>query len=61
MQHPTAPHHTAMALIDQGLADISGRTLISSDEVSNLLLDVRSAMGLITPLMDIVFPPSVAS
>ena len=31
----------ALALIDQGLADAQRRNLITSDEVSNLLLDVR--------------------
>lgn len=31
----------ALALIDQGLADVQRRNLITSDEVSNLLLDVR--------------------
>ncbi len=31
----------ALALIDQGLSDAMRRTLLTSDEVSNLLLDVR--------------------
>ena len=31
----------ALALIDQGLADAQRRNLITSDEVSYLLLDVR--------------------
>ena len=31
----------ALALIDRGLADVQRRNLITSDEVSNLLLDVR--------------------
>ena len=31
----------ALALIDRGLADAQRRNLITSDEVSNLLLDVR--------------------
>lgn len=31
----------ALALIDQGLADVQRRNLITSDEVSNILLDVR--------------------
>jgi hypothetical protein len=31
----------ALALIDRGLGDIQHRSLVSSDEVANLLLDVR--------------------
>ncbi|MFA5566404.1 MAG: hypothetical protein WC184_10500 [Acidimicrobiia bacterium] len=31
----------ALALIDQGLGDIQHRNLISTDEVADLLLDVR--------------------
>ncbi len=31
----------ALALIDRGLADVQRRNLITSDEVANLLLDVR--------------------
>jgi hypothetical protein len=38
----------ALALIDQGLADVQRRNLITSDEVANLLLDVR--MLLVTSL-----------
>lgn len=34
----------ALALIDQGLTDIMHRELVSSDEVANLLLDVRSLL-----------------
>jgi hypothetical protein len=33
--------HEALALIDQGLGDMSHRALVSTDEVSDLLLDVR--------------------
>jgi hypothetical protein len=35
----------ALALIDQGLGDLSDRSLMSSAEVADLLLDVR---GLLT-------------
>lgn len=31
----------ALKLIDRGLGDIQHRSLVSSDEVANLLLDVR--------------------
>lgn len=31
----------ALALIDRGLADVQRRNLVTSDEVANLLLDVR--------------------
>ncbi len=31
----------ALALIDRGLADVQRRNLITSDEVANLLLDLR--------------------
>jgi hypothetical protein len=34
----------AVALIDQGLVDIMHRELVSSDEVANLLLDVRTLL-----------------
>ncbi len=34
----------ALALIDRGLTDISHRALVSSDEVANLLLDVRTVL-----------------
>lgn len=33
--------HEALALIDQGLGDMMHRALVSTDEVSDLLLDVR--------------------
>jgi hypothetical protein len=36
--------HEALALIDRGLTDISHRELVSSDEVANLLLDVRTVL-----------------
>lgn len=35
----------AMALIDRGLTDLLDRQLVSSDEVANLLLDVRSLLS----------------
>jgi hypothetical protein len=35
----------ALALIDRGLTDISHRELVSSDEVANLLLDVRTVLN----------------
>jgi hypothetical protein len=35
----------ALALIDRGLTDISHRELVSSDEVANLLLDVRTLLN----------------
>lgn len=34
----------ALALIDRGLADLQKRELISSAEVADLLLDVRSTL-----------------
>ena len=34
----------ALALIDRGLGDYSDRTLLSSAEVADLLLDVRSLL-----------------
>ncbi len=36
----------ALALIDRGLGDIQNRSLMSSDEVANLLLDVRLSLML---------------
>ncbi len=33
-----------LALIDRGLGDISERSLVSSSEVADLLLDVRSLL-----------------
>ena len=35
----------AMALIDQGLGDISERSIVTSSEVADLLLDVRSLLS----------------
>ena len=34
----------AVALIDRGLGDISERSLVSSAEIADLLLDVRSLL-----------------
>ena len=34
----------AVALIDRGLGDISERSLVSTAEISDLLLDVRSLL-----------------
>lgn len=34
----------ALALIDQGLGDMMHRELVSTDEVSDLLLDVRTLL-----------------
>lgn len=34
----------ALAMIDRGLGDMMHRELVSTDEVSNLLLDVRTLL-----------------
>ena len=34
----------ALAVIDKGLADMLNRELVSTDEVADLLLDVRSLL-----------------
>jgi hypothetical protein len=39
--HESRVIEEALALIDRGLGDIQHRSLVSSDEVANLLLDVR--------------------
>ena len=39
----------ALALIDQGLGDTMHRELVSTSEVSDLLLDVRSLLRAPTP------------
>jgi hypothetical protein len=45
----------ALAIIDQGLLDMQHRDLVSTDEVSDLLLDVRTLLvAEATP--DDVFP-----
>ena len=33
-----------LALIDRGLADVSGRTIVTSAEVVDLLLDIRRSV-----------------
>lgn len=35
----------ALALIDRGLGDMLNRELVSTDEVADLLLDVRSILS----------------
>jgi hypothetical protein len=35
----------ALAIIDQGLLDMMHRDLVSTDEVSDLLLDVRTLLA----------------
>ena len=39
----------ALAVIDKGLADMLNRELVSTDEVADLLLDVRSLLSRPTP------------
>lgn len=39
----------ALALIDRGLGDMLHRELVSTDEVADLLLDVRSVLATSTP------------
>ena len=39
----------AMQLIDRGLGDISERQLVSTSEVADLLLDVRTALARLDP------------
>ncbi|MGB3411566.1 MAG: hypothetical protein WBA45_10235 [Microthrixaceae bacterium] len=39
----------ALDLIDQGLGDISDRTILSSSEMSDLLLDVRCVLARLGP------------
>lgn len=34
----------ALAMIDQGLSDMTHRELVSTDEVADLLLDVRTVL-----------------
>ena len=40
----TEPITEAVALIDRGLGDIADRNLVSSGEIADLLLDVRSLL-----------------
>jgi hypothetical protein len=39
----------AMSLIDQGLGEISERQLVSTSEVADLLLDVRTVLSRLDP------------
>ena len=39
----------AMSLIDRGLGDISERQLVSTSEVADLLLDVRTVLARLDP------------
>jgi hypothetical protein len=39
----------ALALIDRGLGDMLHRELVSTDEVADLLLDVRSILAAAAP------------
>ncbi|MCZ7629773.1 MAG: hypothetical protein M5U19_12305 [Microthrixaceae bacterium] len=39
----------AMSLIDHGLGEISERQLVSTSEVADLLLDVRSVLSRLDP------------
>ena len=40
-----APAEPVLAIVDAALAAYAGRELISRDEVVNLLLDLRNALG----------------
>lgn len=42
---PTDDTHAALGLIDEALANMQHRELVSSDEVSDLLLDLRSLLA----------------
>jgi len=39
---PETDEHEVVAVIDKGLKDISGRNLVSTDEMADLLLDIRA-------------------
>ncbi|MFV0315385.1 MAG: hypothetical protein ACK5O2_00290 [Microthrixaceae bacterium] len=39
----------AMSLIDRGLGDISERQIVSTSEVADLLLDVRTVLAKLDP------------
>ena len=43
--HETDVIGEALAVIDRGLADMLHRELVSTDEVADLLLDVRSLLA----------------
>jgi hypothetical protein len=40
----------ALAIIDKGLGDMTSRALVSTDEVADLLLDVRTLLAATTDL-----------
>jgi hypothetical protein len=40
----------ALAIIDKGLGDMTTRSLVSTDEVADLLLDVRTLLAATTDL-----------
>lgn len=42
----------ALAIIDRGLADMLHRELVSTDEVADLLLDVRSLLAAEVPAVN---------
>jgi hypothetical protein len=44
-QESTDVINEALVLIDRGLTDMLHRELVSTDEVANLLLDVRSVLN----------------
>ena len=43
--HDAEAIHEALALIDQGLGTLGERELVSSNEVTDLLLDVRTLLS----------------
>jgi hypothetical protein len=46
----------AMALIDRGLGDISDRTIVSTSEMADLLLDVRGLLSRLDAIVSIDAP-----
>ncbi len=49
LEFDTASLQEAMSLIDRGLGDISERQIVSTSEVADLLLDVRSVLARLNP------------
>ena len=43
-REPTEVINEALAIIDRGLLDMTHRELVSTDEVADLLLDVRTRL-----------------
>lgn len=43
-REPTEVINEALAIIDRGLLDMTHRELVSTDEVADLLLDVRTLL-----------------